>query len=52
MALRNHNADALKAIGDTIIVKFNELLGVMSSAKVKPKAIVDFSQNKHVRCSL
>ena len=35
-------------------MKFNELLGVTSSAKVKPKTIVDLSQNKHefdVRCS-
>ena len=54
MALRSHNADALKAIGDTINVKFNELLGVMITAKVEPKAIVNLSQNKHefdVRCS-
>ena len=54
MALRSHNTDALKTIGDTINVTFNELLGVMSSAKAEPKAIVDLSQNKHefdVRCS-
>ena len=43
MALRNHNANALKAIGDMINVKFNELSGVMSSTKVKLKAIVDLS---------